>query len=61
MEKNFIIVSDDTPIEDLFPEEIKDKNYANINDLVKTSKHTFVAINPKYFIIQKNIKEITSP
>ncbi len=63
MKKNFIIVSDDTPIKDLFPEEIKDKNYATINDLVKDSisNHTFVAINPKYFIIQKNIKEITSP
>jgi len=63
MKKNFIIISDDTPIEDLFPEKTKDKNYATINDLVKgnISNHTFIAINPKYFIIQKNIKKIISP
>jgi len=51
MKKNFIIISDDTPIGHLFPEEIEHKNYVTLNDLVKDkiSKHTFVTINPEYF------------
>ena len=58
MKKNFIIISDNAPIEDLSPEKIKDKNYATINDLVKGKilKHTFIAINPEYFNIQTKYK-----
>ena len=53
--KNFIIISDDTPIKGLLPEKIKDKHYVTINDLVtgKMSKHTFIALNPDYFKIPK--------
>ena len=58
MEKNFIIISDDTPIGHLFPEEIEHKSYVILEDLVtgEISKHTFIAINPNYFEMPKNIK-----
>jgi len=46
---NFIIASDNTSIRDFLPEKTDDKDYATINDSVKTSKHNFIAINPKYF------------
>jgi len=55
MKRNFIIISDDTPIGHLFPEEIEHKNYVILEDLVtgEISEHTFIAINPNYFEMPK--------
>ncbi|PIU02491.1 MAG: hypothetical protein COT55_03245 [Candidatus Diapherotrites archaeon CG09_land_8_20_14_0_10_32_12] len=55
MKNKFVVVSDDTPIGHLFPEEVEHKNYVILEDLVtgEISEHTFIAINPNYFEMPK--------